>query len=80
MPILALFPDPDNPVGSTRLLHAPRAFPTRLGQPSIYDHQAYVLIDNVSRGMVQGLQLSEALFESTGAIHLPLSSSDACEL
>jgi hypothetical protein len=77
---IGLFSDPHNPVGSTRLLHAPRTFPTRLGQPSPYDYQAFAFIDDVSRGMVQAVQLSETLFESTGAVHLPLTGSHAWEM
>jgi TorA maturation chaperone TorD len=77
---VGIFEDAAHPTGTTRLLHAPRWYPTRLGQSSPYDHRAYALLDDVTRGTVQTVVYNASLFESTSEVYIPLDGQDAWEM
>jgi hypothetical protein len=77
---IGLFVDPNNPYGSTGLIHAPRFFPTSMGHPSPFDYEVYALLDDVSGSMVQVVEYSKNLFESTPEVYTPLTENMAWEM
>jgi hypothetical protein len=77
---VGFFEDANHPTGTTRLLHAPRQFPAKLGRPTHYDHEEYAILDDIQRGSVQMVEYPEGLFECTAEMFIPQTAQDAWEM
>jgi hypothetical protein len=68
---VGLFGDDLCRTGTTRLIHAPRRFPAKLGKTTVHDDECFALLDDIVRGSIQVVHYRKAFFEPTTKIWIP---------
>lgn len=62
MAFVGLFPDANEPLGRTRLVHGPERYPRLMGVTSAYDGNSYAFLDDVAAGTANTIEFPADAF------------------